>query len=100
MYVFVLRNNALNIIKEKKKRKEPWIIWNNIYFVSDPLVDEMCDFENPDLCRYQSNCTIGSKFQWARGSGETPSRDTGPYHDGSGNPLGGTPQILDLLFKC
>uniref|UniRef100_K1Q6C7 MAM and LDL-receptor class A domain-containing protein 2 n=1 Tax=Magallana gigas TaxID=29159 RepID=K1Q6C7_MAGGI len=53
-----------------------------------PLVDEMCDFENPDMCRYQSNCTIGSKFQWARGSGETPSRDTGPYHDGSGNPLG------------
>lgn len=53
-----------------------------------PLVDEMCDFENPDMCRYQSNCTIGSKFQWARGSGETPSRDTGPYYDGSGNPLG------------
>lgn len=75
-------------------------IWNNFYYVSDPLVDEMCDFENPDMCRYQSNCTIGSKFQWARGSGETPSRETGPYHDGSGNPLGKTSQILDLSFKC
>lgn len=48
----------------------------------------MCDFENPDLCRYQYNCTVGSKFQWMRGSGQTPSRDTGPYSDGSGNPHG------------
>ncbi|XP_061181249.1 uncharacterized protein LOC133189870 [Saccostrea echinata] len=53
-----------------------------------PLVDLMCDVENPDLCRYQSNCTKGSKFQWARGSGETPSSNTGPFTDGNGNPSG------------
>jgi hypothetical protein len=59
-----------------------------ICFPTDPLVDVMCDVENPDLCQYQSNCTVGSKFQWSRDSGRTPSKDTGPYTDGNGNPQG------------
>lgn len=75
-------------------------IQNNFYYVLDLLVDEMCDFENFDMCRYQFNCIIGFKFQWVRGFGEIFLREIGLYYDGSGNLLGRFFQILDLLFKC
>jgi len=48
------------------------------------LNEVTCNFEGTNTCQYSSNCTVGSKYQWSRQRGTTPSKDTGPSGDADG----------------
>jgi len=49
------------------------------------LNEVTCNFEGTNTCQYSSNCTVGSKYQWSRQRGTTPSKDTGPKGDADGD---------------
>ncbi|VDI15470.1 Hypothetical predicted protein, partial [Mytilus galloprovincialis] len=52
---------------------------------ADHLNEVTCSFEGQNSCKYSTNSTTGSNYQWTRRGGRTPSDMTGPYGDADGD---------------
>ncbi|CAG2234174.1 unnamed protein product [Mytilus edulis] len=49
------------------------------------LNEVTCSFEGQNSCKYSTNSTTRSNYQWTKRVGRTPSEMTGPYGDADGD---------------
>ncbi|KAK3586783.1 hypothetical protein CHS0354_016958 [Potamilus streckersoni] len=52
------------------------------------IQEEVCEFDSPFTCGYQSNFSDGSEYQWTRRIGPSLTNGTGPQFDANGDPYG------------